>query len=142
MNETKNYYLIEPEVPGQWADDIVVDRSTHPPEVKELNLVFDGWLGDDILEVFPSFIVTEKLADAMYDHGLSGFEFRDVKVSISEQFKEIYGEKELPRFLWLYPHREETPKDVSLKEDGSLLLSERAMSVFKRFNLQNCDIEN
>lgn len=142
MNETKSYYLIEPEVPGQWADDIVVDRSTHPPEVKELSIVFDGWLGDDILEVFPSFIVTERLAEAMYESGLSGFEFRDVKISISEQFKDLYGEKELPRFLWLTLHREEARKDVALKEDGSLLLSERAMSVFKRFNLQNCDMEN
>jgi hypothetical protein len=85
--------------------------------VKGLSVVFDGWLGDDLLEIFPSFIVTEKLADAMQEYGLSGFEFRDVRISTSEQFKEIYGEKKLPRFLWLYPHRGEQKQDVALNKE-------------------------
>ena len=55
------YYFIEPEVAGGWGGNTIADTSVHPPKISKLHYQFDGWLGDDLLESFPCFIVSESL---------------------------------------------------------------------------------
>ena len=55
------FHTLEPEVAGGFGEQTILDNSTHPPDVKWLHYVLDGWLGDDILESFPCYIVTERL---------------------------------------------------------------------------------
>ena len=65
------YYIIEPEVAGGLGLNSNIDRTTFPPIVEKLHFVFEGWLGDPILESFPCFIVTDRLARKMEEAGLT-----------------------------------------------------------------------
>ncbi|WP_231570837.1 hypothetical protein [Vibrio jasicida] len=58
-------YLIEPEVPGGFGKNTLGRFDVHPPIVEKLHLEFDGWQGDDLLEAFPCFLVSEHLATAL-----------------------------------------------------------------------------
>src|SRR3954454_10828086 len=59
------YFALEPEVAGQLGDTTMLDTSVHPPVIQRLEYRFDGWLGDDLLESFPCFVVTERLANEL-----------------------------------------------------------------------------
>ena len=58
---TMEYYLIEPEVAGGIGEHSVIDRSSGKMVVRKLHYEFDGWLGDELLESTPCFIVSERL---------------------------------------------------------------------------------
>jgi hypothetical protein len=109
--------------------------------VSWLQYEIHGWLGDDLLESFPCFIVTRKLADQMLEASLTGFELHPVDVVLSDEAEDLADEPiELPEFRWLRP---ETDPGGDLAVDGSglLIVSERALEVMRQSNLSNCDIE-
>jgi hypothetical protein len=93
------YYLIEPEVAGGWGENIIVDVSVHPPIVKKLHYEFDGWLGDCIVEGFPSYLITKDVQKQLIVSRMTGVCFDEVEVSTSELFQEIYPNRELPEFM-------------------------------------------
>jgi hypothetical protein len=47
-------------VAGGYGEDAILDTSVCPERVERLHYEFDGWLGDDLLESFPVFIITER----------------------------------------------------------------------------------
>jgi hypothetical protein len=55
------FYLIEPEIAGGLGDHTEIDTEVRPPVVKSLEYRLEGWLGDELLESFPCFIVTSLL---------------------------------------------------------------------------------
>ena len=75
------FYYLEPEVAGGFGEDTVVSAASHPPVVTRLEYKFEGWLGDEILETFPCFIVTEAVASEITKLNLTGFSLDSVKVS-------------------------------------------------------------
>ena len=93
------YRLIEPEVAGGLGKETILSNDTHPPVVEKLNYEFSGWLGDDILESFPCYIVSERLKNKIDNNNLSGLKFDDVIVTKSEVFKQLYPDKKLPNFF-------------------------------------------
>ena len=64
------YKYIEPEVAGGLGNETIIDKNYHPPIVKKLHYEFNGWLGDDILESFPCFIVSERLKNEIIKKNL------------------------------------------------------------------------
>ena len=134
------YFLLSPEVAGQLGKDTVIDTTVTPPLVEKLHYEFDGWLGDDILESFPCFICTEKLAIRLKKNNIKGYLLDGVTVSKSETFIEIYPDKELPSFYWLKIVGAKDD-DLILSTNGSLLVSEKALSVFRQTNINYCDFE-
>lgn len=74
-----SFYQLEPEVAGGWGEDTVADTTMQPPRVLQLDYCFDGWLGDDLLESFPVWIVTEKLAFLLQGSSLTGFTLDKMK---------------------------------------------------------------
>lgn len=135
------YFVIEPEVAGGLGPETVMDSSVHPPVVKQLHYEFSGWLGDDVLEAFPSFIVTDRCRQDLETQGLSGFEFGLVKVTTSETFQELYPDRELPGFHWLKVSGRVGEDDFGLAEDHRLVVSERALDRLRTCKIDNCDIE-
>lgn len=97
--------------------------------VTRLHYVFDGWLGDELLESAPCFIATEALARALDEAQLSGFQLGEVEVSRSDQFLELYGEKDLPRFVWLKIEGSPGVDDLGIADDLRLVASQAAMNV-------------
>jgi hypothetical protein len=58
-------WVLCPEVAAELGGNTVMDAFAHPPKVSRLHLRFMGWLGDDLLETFPCFLVTSRLAKAL-----------------------------------------------------------------------------
>jgi hypothetical protein len=137
-----NYFLLEPEVAGDFGDDTELDTSVTPPVVTRLQYRFQDWLGDEILECTPAFIVTEHLGGLIRDAGLTGYRFAEVDVIVDEQAEELAGEAiDLPKFHWLQLTGKPQVDDFGASDNGSLIASERALEVLRQGVLGNCDIE-
>lgn len=132
------YYELEPEVAGGWGAGTVVDRVQGKGTfVRKLHYVFDGWLGDQLLESSACYIVTESLAKKIEDAGLTGAHFEDVEVSKSDQFQELYPGRELPRFVWLKPVGLQEYDDFVPSRTQKLLVSERALELLVRVGISH-----
>ena len=131
-------YLLEPEVCGGIGDETVSDSSNFPPVIYSLHYVFDDWLGDDLIESFPCYLVTKNLKKSLENSGLNGFEFHSVKISTSEIFNEIHSKKNLPEFSWIKIKGTNEKSDFFIKEN-KLAVSERAFDLLKKFNINHCD---
>ena len=136
-----NYFLLEPEVAGELGAETKLDSSTHPPRVSELHYELSGWLGDDILESFPCYLVSERCAAALGAAGLSGYELDSVIVTASETFRELYDYHSLPKFHWFRPNGKAGVDDFWLAPDNRLAVSETALAVLRAFKLDHCDVE-
>lgn len=136
------YKLIEPEVAGNLGEETIIDNSFFPPLVKKLNYEFDGWLGDDILESFPCYIVTERLRKNIDSEGLTGINFDNVLVSKSETFIELYPDKELPNFFWAKINGEPEKDDFFITEKNELAISNKAYLLLQKFNIDQADFED
>jgi len=135
------YYTIEPEVAGGIGTRTQMNVSEYPPVVSKLHLELDGWLGDDILETFPCFVVTERLRHAIEASEVSGYCFDDVEVTVSEQFREIYGEPNLPAFSWLKIVGGAGKDDFGLSSGHRLVLSKAALDLIRNAGrVDNCDV--
>ena len=134
------FYRLEPEVAGGIGPDTVMDRSVVPPRVEQLHYVFDGWLGDGLLETFPCYIVTESLAREIQHLNLTGAQLGNVKITKSSQFEELYPTQSLPKFMWLKIFGTAGKDDFGISQDYRLIVSERALNVLKSFGLSRCRI--
>ncbi|MEY9418059.1 hypothetical protein ABIF69_004501 [Bradyrhizobium japonicum] len=147
-------FRLSPEVAGQLGSRTIMRPCADPnavPEVERLEYVFDGWLGDDLIESFPCFIATERLASALAGEKLTGLRLEEAQVGKSEQFRELYPRRKLPPFKWLLPlgqvrlvksaFRQWSGEDLCLAQRAELVVSERALAVLRKFQIDNCDIE-
>lgn len=87
------FFQLDPEVVGfNGPGTIVTNRSQLQaglaliPEVAHLDYQFDGWLGDDIAQVTPCYIVSDILAAAMQQANLSGYRLEAISVSTTDAF--------------------------------------------------------
>ncbi|MEZ5958508.1 MAG: hypothetical protein R3C27_15000 [Hyphomonadaceae bacterium] len=132
---------IEPEVAGGLGKRTVIDTSVHPPVVSKLHYEMDGWLGDSILESFPSFIVTEALKEALEQLGASGMSFDEAEVTTSGQFRALHPRQTLPKFVWLKVQGTAGVDDLALADDGRLVVSARALEVMQKHGADNAVVE-
>lgn len=135
------YFVVEPEVGGGLGNNSVVDSSVHPPRVSKLHYHFDGWLGDDVLESFPCYLVTRALAVEMEEEELGGFHLDQAEVSKSDQFEDLYPGLELPEFCWLKVTGKAGRDDFGISDDHRLVVSNRALAVLRRRKIEHADIE-
>lgn len=134
-------FILEPEVAGGWGEGTVADTSVHPPVVHELVYEFAGWLGDDLLESFPCFIVSSRLAGELSRAGLTGYRLAPVAVIKSSQFAELEPTVALPEFHWLQVTGQPGRADFWLSESHQLVASDTALSVLKHCALNECGVE-
>ncbi|MEM6689202.1 MAG: hypothetical protein AAF664_07245 [Planctomycetota bacterium] len=135
-----SYYEIEPEVAGGLGDSTEIDRSGGRTLVTKLHYVFDGWLGDSIIESHPCFVVTKALGDALVESRISGFELRGLEVSQSETFEELYPDRTLPEFRWLQVTGTACSDDFGISDEHLLVVSASALEVIQKHGCDNCDI--
>ncbi len=137
----RKFYILEPEVAGGLGHKTEIGTSVHPPHVKKLHFEFNGWLGDDLLESFPCYIVTERLRALIDCAVYSGYEFSDVLISTSEQFKELYPERKLLTFYWLKVTGQPGVDDFGISSNHALIVSSQVLEQLKQTNIENCEIE-
>ncbi|WP_110953601.1 hypothetical protein [Anaerosinus massiliensis] len=144
-------YLLEPEVPGGIGKNSILEHENgRIKKAVHLHYEFDGWLGDDLITTSPFFIITERLADKIQTNDIIGYDFEDLETSLSDNFKELYPIRVLPKFRMLIPLGiVETDKqyiikwtghDLCLRNGADFIVSEKALVIFQKYNLNYCDI--
>ena len=134
------YFVLSPEVAGGLGKNTVMSRDRHPPTVARLHYEIDVWLGDELLEGFPCFIVTSRLADAVRKSQLSGAATGEVEVTLTDQFNELYPGRLIPKFMWLQVSGTAGIDDFGTDSTGRLVVSERALRLLETMKLENCEV--
>lgn len=150
------FYMLEPEVAGEIGENTVyanfeeVKNNGVQPIISKLHFEFSGWLGDDIIESTPCFLVTEKLKTHIEKNKLIGYEFQNVEITLSDEFIELYPNRELPTFYRLIPKgkikvengvcSEWSGDDFNFSNKSYLVVSNKAFLILKKFNIKNCDV--
>ena len=99
--------------------------------VHKLHYEFHGWLGDELLESTPCFIVSERMAREIENARLIGASFDQVEVTTSAQFQELYPNRPLPEFVWLRVNGKAGQDDFGIAPDARLVVSEKALGVLQ-----------
>jgi hypothetical protein len=136
-----DYTILEPEVAGGWGTGTVADVSVHPPVVSRLHYEFQGWLGDDLLESFPCFIVSKRLAAKLQRSTLTGFTLDTLTVSTSPEFEDLYPATRLPEFRWLKVVGCAGQHDFGIGADHRLVVSAAALALLEGLSLRHASRE-
>jgi hypothetical protein len=152
-------FRLSPEVAGQIGEkSVILNRqereagSDAPPKISLLEYVFDGWLGDDLIEAWPCFLLTRRVHDAILTSNLTGVEFKTPILSKSQLFLDLHPSKVLPDFDWIVPLGRVatndsmtfcnwTSHDFCLNQRNDLVVTDRALSVLRKFSLAHCKIQ-
>ena len=134
------YFVLEPEVAGNFGPATAGDLRATPPLIEKFNYEFDTWLGDPLLEALCTFIVTDRLKERLIEAHASGIAFGDVEVTKSGEFLDLYGDRPLPAFSWLQIIGRAGKDDFGLSSSGHLVVSERMMNLLNAFGLKYCDV--
>jgi hypothetical protein len=135
------FWSLEPEVAGELGDGSVLDTSVYPPVVMKLQYRLSGWLGDDLLESFPCYIVTERVAKELQSASFTGFQLDEVDLVMSDEFNEKYPGCQLPQFRWLKVIGKAGVDDFGLSGEHKLVVSDRVLRAVRRHTLAQCDID-
>lgn len=118
-----------------------MDSATHPPTVSRLEYKFYGWLGGELLESFPCFIVTEPVALEIIKRKLTGFTLGDVLITKSDAFYEMQPSVVLPNFSWLKVEGDAGLSDFGIASDHRLVVSIEAKKVLGNYDLGDAIFE-
>ncbi len=136
------YHVVEPEVAGGWGPDTQFTRTPgQPVVVHKLHYVFDGWLGDQLLETSPCYIVTAALADRITQANLTGFVLDSVKISKSDQFESLYPGRELPDFRRFRVEGAAGQDDFGVTRDLMLVVSDTALATLQDVGITHALVE-
>jgi len=109
--------------------------------IHKFHYQFDGWMGDELLESTPCYIVSEKMAEKLQQAQLSGFTLDEVETTKSEQFRELYPDRELPRFLWLKVEGSAGQDDFGVTSNLQLVVSDRALKALVDVGISHALVE-
>jgi len=150
-----NLYILEPEVAGGHGENTIYGTNSEASisisnKVKFLHYEFDGWLGDDLIESTPCFIVTTFLVEKLVNNQITDFEIDECLVSTSEQFRDIYPDKALPIFKRLIPkgsievendkYKNWSGHHICISQIGDLVVTEKILDILKQCLIEHCDI--
>ncbi|GEM_PF-1049177 len=124
---------VNPEViVGLGNRTVFTDKSN--TQVENLHIQLEDWLGDDLMEIHPCFVVTKPLADALRYSDFTGFEIANLQLTKDRYFSENYSlKKPLPPFHWLKINGEAYTDDFGIDpETKKLTLSEKLCGWLKQ----------
>ncbi len=135
------FYVLEPEVAGGFGENTILTRTPGKPMVvHKLHYQFDGWLGDPLLETAPCYIVSESLAQGIERANFTGVTFDEVEVTASDQFRDIYPNRQLPNVVWLKVDGTPGSDDFGIAPGLHLVVSERALRFFGENGVSHAEI--
>ena len=86
--------------------------------------------------------MSKPLADQLARLPLTGYQFRDVEISMSDNFREMNPGRRLPEFKWFDVTGSARKDDFGLEPNGMLVVSEQGLQALQKGNLEHCDISN
>lgn len=134
LDEAKAYFYIKAEVVGGAKAGFTDHKEVKP------RYVFDGWKGDELIELSSSFIITEPLAVMIEKNDFSGFLLKDIDVEKSISFIERNRDIALPVFRLLKINGAPGRDDFGLvNEMGKeyLVVSRRALYALRKGVMDN-----
>lgn len=135
------FYMLSPEVAGELGEHTRMDTTAHPPVVTRLHYEFSDWLGDDLVESFPVFMISTATGERLARAGLSGFALADAETTLSPEAEELLEGQGLPAFRWLQITGRPGADDFGQTADARLVVSQRALDLLREGALNNCEIE-
>jgi hypothetical protein len=129
----KTYHIIQPEVIVGLGDKTEFEEKTPPfLTLKRLHINLEDWLGDDLMECHPAYIVTEALKVALEKSDFSGFTFENMEVTKDEYFNDNYHQKKpLSKFYWMKIAGKIDVDDFFIGDAKSLLANEDLITYLK-----------
>lgn len=100
----------------------------------------EGWNGDALLQSFPCYLVSPRMAEDLEAGSLTGTHLADAEVTLSPGAEEFVDTAVLG-FRWLQPRGAPGLDDVAVDDKARLIVSDRALAVLRRHPLENCLIE-
>ena len=134
------YYVLDPDVAGRLGSRTQMDSTVHPPVVKRLHYELEGWLGDDLVQSFPCYLVTKKLQATLTAIHPTGLSFAVADVSASETFKDLNQEVKFPALTWLKVDGAPGKDDFGLTTDARLVVSDHVLQQMQTTQLSHCDV--
>lgn len=125
------FHILDPEVAGELGPQTVLDSTVHPPRVTRLHYIIDAWMGDDLVQSFPCYLITEDLRERLESLQVSGVRFATATVSISDEYHELKPDVKVPEFFWLQIHGTPGKDDLGLTADARLVVSQRVRSTMR-----------
>lgn len=133
-------YRLDPQVAGELGAGTSLDTSTHPPLVRKLEYVLDLPQPDDLIQSFPAFLVSKDLGTRIKSARLTGVALTSARVSVSADYRAIYGDVPHPRYLWLQVDGTPSSSDLWLDSKFRLCASDRAFKILEQGKLSACQV--
>lgn len=139
------FYNLKCEVPGGLGSETIYDKNIIPWEMKHPHIVFDGWLGGEILIVSSCLLVSDNaMRKIMFDYsGVVGYE--TFHLEKSDNYQTLFANTELPKFKWLKVGGNSFVDDIALTHYNNLynqlIISENLWNLLSSLELGNYGIE-
>ncbi|WP_338778766.1 hypothetical protein [Metabacillus sp. FJAT-52054] len=155
-NEMVELYFLEPEVSGNHGEQTVygsaenVKREGISGKIQFLHYEFQGWLGDDLAEATPAFIISSRLEEALRNSHLKDCKIEPCLITASDEFKERQPDIAIPAFYRWIPlgtidvegqtYKNWSGHHFCLSAKGELVVTKTALDLLKKFSMDHCDV--
>jgi len=139
------FYHLKCEVPGGLGPETIYDKHVTPWEMRHPHIIFDGWLGGELLTVASCLLVSDNLMkNVMFDYsGINGCE--TFQLNLSKSFTTLQPNSNLPKFKWMKvgdnPFRDDVALTFYNNMYNQLIVSDNFWKVLSKFELGNYQIE-
>lgn len=140
-NNHMRFFLLQPPVAGQFGPNAIVDTSTRPAKVTKYHYEIHHWLGDAFLTTMGTYIGSSELVDALMELNPTGIVFDTVEVTANDIFGLMKSSVDsIGKFYWFKITGLAGEDDFGLNNNWRLVVSERALRVMMKLNIENCGI--
>ena len=134
-------FRLDPQVAGELGGGTVLDSSTHPPKVTQVDFILDQPDADELIQSFPVFLVSEHLGARLQAASLTGFTLTGASVRPSENYLAAYGNTPHRRYKWMQVTGVAGQADCWLGETLQLCVSDPMMVSLRTARLTGCVVE-
>lgn len=140
----KKYQVIQPEVVvGLGKGTEFLEKEPPFKTVTKLHLLLEDWLGDDLIECYPCYIVTKELKEKLDNTEFKGFEFLNMTVTKGDNFRDNYQlDKPLPKFYWMKIFGVEGDDDIFIGESNILYIENQFLEYLQNISTTNYLVVN
>ncbi len=133
------YFRIEPSAPGVVGENARWDTSSIPPKISNAEIEIMAWQGDDLIECYPLYAVTPRLAAALREADLTGFQLTRLTTRLAAAGS-FNSAQEIPAFERLVVTGMASEDDAGFSDGADLIVSRSFLEVLRRFSLTDCEV--
>ena len=136
-----NHFILDPECAGSLGPRTEMDNTVHPPIVKKIHFEVDAWLGDEIVQTFPCYLVADILKARLKALKPTGVQFASAEITASDNFQDLSPGRTLPTLSWVKVNGEVGRDDFGLTADARLVVSERVLEEMRLSQFRHCSVK-